>query len=814
MTVIPLADLDPGDTERIGGKAAGLAMLIAAGQRVPDGFCLTTQAYQAGTVPREEVAAAYAELGGEVPVAVRSSATAEDLPWASFAGQQDTILGVRGLDDLVAAIETCWESLETARARAYREANDVAEAQMAVVVQTMVEPRAAGVLFTANPITGARGEMVIDAAPGRGSGVVDGSIEADHYVLGEQIPLHPGGCLDRAQLTELQSVGRRIQEHAGSPQDIEWALDDGGTLWLLQSRAVTSLFPVPETAGGELRVYMETGHMQGMLQPMTPMGASVMLQVSRQWFEMFGAKGADVSSLLTIIGGRLFVDLTGFVRAPGIRRQLPESMALYGPRVVAAVEKVLEDPRFTPRRLRIPVGTLARVVARTGPPMLRGIISALRRPEAERRRVLASAPAVRASCRAPSDVTTAQEHLAVAEEVHFDVLSGPMLDALNPLWAAMGCQGLATVLLHGLATESEVSAVVRGAPHNVTTEMDLRLWQIAAEATEHRQLLTETPVAQLVSRYREGSLPDIGLEGFLAAYGHRSAAEIDVGVPRWAENPAPVFDALTNYLRQSDPHQAPDVRFRRAATEGEAAIEELVARARRRRAPLAPLIAFLLRRTRALIGLRELPKFLWLYALDRVRQELLAAGEILAGQGLLTEAGDIMFLDREEVRAAAETGTDQRELAAARRATHRRELRRRHVPVVLLSDGTDVEATLPVPENAEGLTGIGAAAGTATGRARVIRDPHGARVEPGEILVAPTTDPGWTPLFLTAAGLVTETGATMAHGPTVAREYGIPAVICVKDATSAIRTGQLITIDGASGLVRVEDEETGGDESR
>ncbi|MGO1225528.1 MAG: PEP/pyruvate-binding domain-containing protein [Brachybacterium sp.] len=804
MTVIPLTELDPADLERIGGKAAGLAVLIAAGERVPAGFCLTTDAFGAGRIPREEVEAAYAALGEDVPVAVRSSATAEDLPGASFAGQQDTLLDVTGLEDLLAAIETCWASLDSERALAYRAAHGIDGSRMAVVVQTMIAPRAAGVLFTANPLTGTRGEMVVDAAAGSGTAVVDGTVDADHYVLGEVIGPHAEGCLDRAQLTELRSVGRRIQEHVGAPQDIEWAYDADGVLWLLQSRGITSLFPLPESEDGQLRVYMEAGHMQGMQRPTTPMGASVMLRITRQWLDLFGATALEVPALLRFIGGRMFLDLTPFVRSPGIRRQLPEMMATYGPRVVPVIEQIVQDPRLTAQRLRIPLGAVARTVIRSAPPIARGVVAVLRRPEAERREILASAGAVREACEAPTDASTVAEHLDVAERVHLQVLDGPVLRSLNPLWVAMGCQSLATGLLHGLATESEVSEVVRGAPHNVTTEMDLELWRIAAEAAEHRELLTGTPVAQLVHMLREGTLPDIGLERFLAEYGHRGAAEIDVGVPRWGEDPAPVFDALANYLRLTDPVQAPDVRFRRAAEEGEAAITQLVQRVRDRRRPLAPLVGLLLRRTRQLIGLREFPKFLWLFALGQVRRHLLAAGALLAAQGQLEDAEDIMFLELDEARAAARDGTDQRELVAQRRATHERELRRRHVPVVLLSDGTDVEATLPVLEHADGLRGAGAAPGRATGRARVITDPRGARIEPGEILVAPTTDPGWTPLFLTAAGLVTETGAAMAHGPTVAREYGIPAVICVKGATTQIRTGQLITIDGASGRVSIE----------
>jgi pyruvate,water dikinase len=218
----------------------------------------------------------------------------------------------------------------------------------------------------------------------------------------------------------------------------------------------------------------------------------------------------------------------------------------------------------------------------------------------------------------------------------------------------------------------------------------------------------------------------------------------------------------------------------------------------------ARLAGFLLRRSRALAGLRELPKFAWLYAFAEMRRQLLAAGAELRERGVLDRADDIMFLDFREALAATASGGEFRERIAARRAEYDREMRRRSVPGLLLSDGTNPEALGSGAPAADGtLVGMAAAPGTATGPARVILDPAGAHVEPGEILVAPTTDPGWTPLFMTAGGLVTETGAAMAHGPTVAREYGIPAVICVRDATQLIATGDVITIDGAAGTVTV-----------
>ncbi|MBM0274381.1 PEP/pyruvate-binding domain-containing protein [Micromonospora sp. STR1s_6] len=205
MRVIGLSEVTADMIDLVGGKAAGLGELIRQGERVPDGFCVTTEAHRTGTVPTAEVVAAYQRLGAG-PVAVRSSATAEDLPDASFAGQQDTVLNVTGTAGLVAAIETCWASLHSDRATAYRDAHQIGqhEVGMAVVVQRMVTPTVAGVLFTANPLTGRRDEMVVDAAPGLGTTVVDGATTVDHYVL-DDVARDDTGCLTSAQLARLRA---------------------------------------------------------------------------------------------------------------------------------------------------------------------------------------------------------------------------------------------------------------------------------------------------------------------------------------------------------------------------------------------------------------------------------------------------------------------------------------------------------------------------------------------------------------------------------------------------------------------------------
>ncbi|TQJ21454.1 pyruvate,water dikinase [Micromonospora sp. A202] len=799
MHVIALSEATTQMLDLVGGKAAGLGELIRRGERVPEGFCVTAEAHRLGVIPTAEVVAAYERLGAG-PVAVRSSATAEDLPDASFAGQQDTVLNVTGTAELIAAIETCWDSLHSDRATAYRDARQIDHqtVRMAVVVQRMITPTVAGVLFTANPLTGRRDEMAVDAAAGLGTTVVDGAATVDHYVL-DGFPRDDTGCLTSAHLAELRATGERLQAHFGSPQDVEWAIDADDVLWLLQSRPISSLFPLPPRTGEPLpRVYLEFGHVQGMLQPVTPMGMSTL---RTQIAAMLAALGVRVD--IVDIGGRLYGDLSDLARDRSSRRRLVKLLAVdFGPRAQAVMQHVLADPRFAPTRGvagrggaqgAASLGTAGRAVV--------GILRALARPEAARTRMFEAIEQMRVRSAAPADLRTAADRLRFVQAQDSD----DSADAIMwPIVAGMLAAALPTALLKGVAAPDEIHTVLGGMPHNVTIEMDLALWRLAQGAGDHRQLLLDTPPAELAARHLRGTLPDIGMTTFLDVYGHRGVAEVDVGVPRWAEDPTPVFAAVANYLRVTDPRQSPDQRFQRAAGTAEASLTAMVARARRRRPVRGRIAGFLLRRARSLAGLREAGKFAGLYPLRETRRQLLLIGADLHGSGLLDQPDDIMFLTLDEVHAAVHQGVDPRGTVTARRAVHRRELRRRTVPVALLSDGTDVETLLPARPVSDGtLAGVGASAGRVTGPARVVHDPGTAHIEPGDVLVAATTDPGWTPLFLTAAALVTETGAIMAHGPTVAREYGIPAVICVPDATRTISTGQLVTVDGGAGTITV-----------
>ncbi|MFW5418616.1 phosphoenolpyruvate synthase [Nocardiopsis sp. CNT-189] len=949
--VADLGDIAPDALELAGGKAVNLGILIRAGLPVPPGYCLTTAAYRravgsaldgvvgelaaaapadiaaldelagraralvlAAPVP-EEVARAVREREDGGPVAVRSSATAEDLPQASFAGQQDTFLNVAGAPDVLEAVRRCWASLWTDRAVAYRAANgiDHASVLLAVVVQRMVPAEAAGVMFTADPVAGTRNRVVIEAAPGLGEAVVSGAVDPDRFTVdsatgrilrrrpgAREVPegveeVEPGGagtdpggrrrsaalpqgtepggaapptgrkqggtapeeagqsgtapglperggtvpggaerggaavasdapeqgggsgrgsalCLDDGQVRALARLGERVERLYSAPQDIEWAIGPDGAPRLTQARPITTLFPVPvrRAPGGGLRVYFNFSLAQGVQRPFTPMGIEAFRLMSAGVARRLGFRvddPRDGAPAVTEGGGRLFIDATEALCSSLGRAVLPRLMDIMEARSAEVFRALAGDPRF-PLRYRSPRPVLRRVV----PAAVRGgapgaFARALADPAGTRARALRLTEEVRRRSAVPR-TTDPVRLLDDAERLLVSVLPVVMVRS-GPVLMAAGAALLAAVRLLGPRLRpGEVAEALQGVPHNVTTEMDLALWRLAervrAVPAAAGALLGASP-EESAARYREGSLPEplaSGLDGFLAVYGHRAVAEIDLGSPRWSEEPRHVLGVLGNYLRSEDPAAAPGTRFAAGAAAAEARVGELAGRAGPVR---GPLVRFALGRARSLVGLRELPKFTVVLALTGARYRLLEVGAALAAEGALDRAEDVFFVTLAEARAGL-AGADLREAAARRRRAHGRESARRRLPRVILSDGTEPEAVAaPLPASGSAVVGVPASPGTASGTARVLLDPAGARIEPGEILVCPSTDPGWTPLFLTAGGLVMEMGGANSHGAVVAREYGIPAVVGAAHATGLIPDGARVTVDGTSGTAALEE---------
>ena len=547
---------------------------------------------------------------------------------------------------------------------------------------------------------------------------------------------------------------------------------------------------------------------QGLNRPITPAGLAAFRFVASALARVVGIRVDDPYKgppVLAEAGQRLFIDVTGALRGRIGRNVLPRMLDVMEARTAVVLRGLLPDPRFSLiHRSPWPfVRRVSRLAVAYRIPLR--ITQALARPATARARVerIGKELAHRLELRTGS---TATERLEFVEHVLSQELIqlGPQTMPAAAVGLAM--VGVAARLLDISLEHEELQTVLRGLPYNVTTEMDLALWDLAvalrADELSVRALEDETP-AELAHKFHLGGLPpaaQAGLSGFLSKYGHRAVAEIDVGLPRWSDDPAYILGVLANYLRLNNSELAPASLFAKGAAAAEKMIEALVARARLRGRIRAKLVSFCLRRVRQLAGLRETPKSYMIVGLAAVRRALSAIGMELAKLNRIENPDDVFFLDFREIRAALDN-QDMRSIVAEQRQRYDSELRRRHVPRVLLSDGTEPETYLAKTPVAEGLAGTPASAGVVTGIARVILEPVGARLEPGEILVAPSTDPGWTPLFLTAGGLVMEMGGANSHGAVVAREYGIPAIVGVPDATRRIVTGQKIALDGATGTI-------------
>ncbi|BCJ75837.1 phosphoenolpyruvate synthase [Catellatospora sp. IY07-71] len=817
-----------------GGKGARLAVMARHGLPVPAGFVVAADAYrryveQAGIGPAiaelvagpvagasldgvsatvralfgvapfpaelgEEIGAAYRRLGSG-PVAVRSSALAEDLPSASFAGQLDSVLNVAGVGQLCEAVRRCWSSAWTARAMAYRERQRIGHGTVAVavVVQRMVDAEVAGVLFTADPVSGRRDRVVLEAAGGLGDAVVGGRVTPARWIIdaGSRAVLSApaaGPPLSRTARAELVTLGLRAAELFGGPQDVEWAVTEG-RCHLLQSRPITTLFPLPPPRGG-LRVYLPLMLIgQGITEPMTPAGNAFFRHLAGDWITHWSGSGTQPSAgardWLPVLAGRLYADFTAFLRRPRMAAAVASGLGMKDPAAAAALRQWL---RANAGRLPAACGLgPARAMAAWLPGVLASLLATLAFPAHCRDRVLdRTERRLAALHRQAAHLPTVRRRLDFVDKV----LPGAALDLVLEQVPAVYAELLIRVALQRLAglwtgDSSRLEPVLRWPPHDPTLAMGEELARLA-----DGYAAAATPAAD-----------DPQVIRFLDRFGHRAAdREIDLGLPRLADDPRYVVELIEGY-RDADGGRAQD-RFRGGASSAVTAAAALVHEVRRPAGPLAAgLLRLLLDRHRELAGLRERPKFDMVRVLALGRRVLGDIGEQLAAQGLLDDAHDVYFLDPADIRHGAPS--QLRDIAVANRRDYERELRRRAIPRILVSDGEAVYGPAAESGAGDALRGTPVSPGTYEGLARVLDSPVGARLRPGEILVAASTDPGWTPLFLLAGALVMEVGGVISHGAVLAREYGIPAVAGVTGATTLLRTGDRIRVDGNSGTVAV-----------
>jgi pyruvate,water dikinase len=858
--VLGLYEGDEMQVAVVGGKGAQLGGLSRIdGIRVPAGFCVTTDAFrrimaeapsiddqldrlsslnpddreairtlsaeirriiEGIAIPGDLAAAitlALAQLGEHAAYAVRSSATAEDLPTASFAGQQDTYLNVVGPAAILQHVSRCWASLFTERAVVYRQRNSVDHrtVRMAVVVQQMVFPDAAGILFTADPVTGNRKVATVDASFGLGGALVSGLVNPDVYTVrdGEVVtkavaskqrasqPLPAGGtqlvpvdpqrqeqpALTDAQVVRLVQLGRRIEAHLGRPQDIEWCLVDGG-FQIVQSRPITTLFPIPETGDQENHVYVSVGHGQMMTDPMKPLGLSC-------W-------QLTAMAPMHTAGGLLFVDVTGRLASPASRAGLLDVMGRGDPLIRDALETVLDRGDFVPALPdggpggRPAGGAVAPI--ETDPAIVTELIERSQASIAVLRRDIANltGPAL-------------FDFLLSAFQEHKRVLSDPL--SVQAIMAGMEATWwLNDQLREWLGEKNAADTLTLSAPNNVTSEMGLALLDVADVIRPYPQV-----VAFLQDIEGEGFLDELpklaggteardAIEAYLDRYGMRCVGEIDITRPRWSERPTTLVPLILDNIRLFEPGAA-ERRFQHGRQEAETKRQELLERLRAlpEGEQKADQTRRMIDRVRTFIGYREYPKYDIVSRYFVYKQALLAEAERLVRADVLPDPEDIFYLIFSELHDVVRTNRSDGQLIQLRKDEFR-SYQALAPPRVLTSDGEAIAGAYrrdDVPVGA--LIGLPVSAGTVEGRARIILDMAEAELEAGDILVTAHTDPSWSPLLVAITGLVTEVGGLMTHGAVIAREYGLPAVVGVERATRLIRDGQRIRVHGTDGYVEL-----------
>lgn len=868
--VLSFNEIDGKSLFEVGGKGANLGELSRIdGIRVPEGFCVATKAYKrvTGQIPEfdalldqlsvlevgererigeisekirkvievvqipkdieEEIIYYLSEFGEDKAYAVRSSATAEDLPTASFAGQQDTYLNIIGKDAILQHIRKCWASLFTERAVTYRIQNgyDHQKVYLSVVVQRMVFPQASGIMFTADPVTSNRKVLSIDASFGLGEALVSGLVNADIYkvrdgrIVDRKISakklavyaLEEGGTEDREieaerqnmqtltdkQILQLEGMGRRIEAHFGCPQDIEWSLSDG-KFFILQSRPITTLYPVPEN-DGKNRVYASMGHLQMMTEDIKPLGMSFCKFLSF-WF------GRNLVSA----GGRLFIDGTYDLASPVGRKVLISSTGNADILMKNAILNLLERKGF--------VKTLPRgkgsITMDTG--SLSWII-----------------PAIKIYLK--NDISIIEDQISYNEELIKDMeeriekLSGDELfefvlqDTKKLKTVLIGPENMRMMVVGGfvsswinkkmekwLGEKGAADILSKSVPNNITSEMGLALMDVAdvvrqyPEAIEYFNHAADEIFFKELEKLEGGSTVSQMIRSYLKKYGMRCPGEIDITKPRWSEKPTVLIPIIISNINNPATGSGSE-KFEQGRLEAEQKERELISRleqlpgGRRKAKKTKKMISVL----RNFIGFREYPKYSFIKRFQIYKNALMREAAILVQKGIIKEKEDIYYLSFEELREVVNTNRLDYSIITKRKEEY--EVYEKLTPPRLMtSDGEVISGeykTGNIPQGA--LAGVAVSSGVIEGRARVALKLGDASIEDGDILVTVFTDPSWTPLFVAVRGLVTEVGGRMTHGAVITREYGIPGVVGVENATKLIKDGQRIRVNGTEGYVEI-----------
>ncbi|QNK89897.1 phosphoenolpyruvate synthase [Sporosarcina sp. resist] len=864
--VLELREIDKMSQMVVGGKGMNLGECSRIeGTLVPEGFCVTTEAYKRVIGENEELQQLLEQLavqkvderkriseisrkireliegieiekgieqdidrclltfGLEHAYAVRSSATAEDLPFASFAGQHDTYLNIIGRDKVLRHISKCWASLFTDRAVIYRIQNgfDHSQVFLSVIIQRMIFPQASGILFTADPLTSNRKLLSIDASFGLGEALVSGLVSADCYkvqkdeIVDKMIAtkklatygLKEGGTetqqinpdlqksqtLTDQQILQLARKGRQIEAYFGCPQDIEWCLVED-TFYIVQSRPITTLFPVPEANDQENHVYVSVGHQQMMTDPMKPLGLAFYLLTT--------------PAPMRKAGGRLFVDITHSLASPVSREILVDTLGQSDPLIKDALMTIIErdfikllptdDKELSPSSNKSMSSAGFQTQFKNDPTIVSELINSSETSINELKQTIQT--------KSGSDLFDfILEDLQQLKKILFDPQS------LGVIMTAMDASSWINEKMNMWLGEKNVADTLsQSVPNNITSEMGLALLDVAdvirpfPEVIHYLQHVKDDNFLEGIVTFEGGQESQDAIIAYLNKYGMRCAGEIDMTKTRWSEKPTTLVPMILSNIKELEPNSGKRKfeQGRQAALKKE---QELVDRLMqlpdgKRKAEETKRVISLIRN---FIGYREYPKYGMISRYFVYKQALLKEAEQLVQANVIHKKEDIYYLTFEELREVVRTKKLDFEIISKRKNDYKF-YGKLTPPRVLTSDG-EIIAGKYKRENlpAEAIVGLPVSSGVIEGRARVILNMEETVLKEGDILVTSFTDPGWTPLFVSIKGLVTEVGGLMTHGAVIAREYGLPAVVGVENATKLIKDGQRIRVNGTEGYIEI-----------
>ncbi|GAB1763664.1 phosphoenolpyruvate synthase [Priestia megaterium] len=863
--VLSFQEIEETQLSLVGGKGLNLGALSKIqGIQVPDGFCVTAVGYQKAIeqnetfqallnqltmlkaddrdqigeisekirqiileikIPSDVVKAvihSLSQFGEEHAYAVRSSGTAEDLPHASFAGQHDTYLNIRGKEAILEHISKCWASLFTNRAVTYRIKNgfDHSQVHASVIVQRMVFPQASGILFTADPVTSNRKLLSIDAGFGLGEALVSGLVSADCYKVqeGEIVDkkiaakkvaiygLKEGGtetkevhfnlqktqALTDSQILQLERVGRQLEAYFDCPQDIEWCLADD-RFYIVQSRPITTLYPIPEAADQENHVYVSVGHQQMMTDAMKPLGLSFFLLTT--------------NAPMRTAGGRLFVDVTPMLASPDSRKMMLGAMGQHDPLMKDAITSIIERGDFIKSLSNDQSsGKSNKSVPPTKPKVqiendFTIVFDLIKKNQA-------SIEELKQTIQTKSGselVDFISEDIGTLKKILFDPQSTAVF------MAAMDASSWINEKMETwLGEKNAADALSQSVPNNITSEMGLALLDVAdvirpyPEVMHYLKHVKDDNFLENLVKLEGGQETKDAIYDYLSKYGMRCPGEIDITKTRWSEKPAALIPVILGNIKNFEA-SASKQKFEKGLQEALKKEKELLSRLKQlpdgeQKAKETKERIDLLRN---FIGYREYPKYGMVNRYFVYKQALLKEAALLVKARVIDESEDIYYLTFEELQEVVRTHKLDYQIISKRKEEYK--LYEKLTPPRVITSQGEIITGAYKRENlpSQAIVGLPVSSGVIEGRARVILNMEKANLSDGDILVTSFTDPSWTPLFVGIKGLVTEVGGLMTHGAVIAREYGLPAVVGVENATRLIKDGQRIRVHGTEGYIEI-----------